>query len=233
MQTHTISPDTANFPFAAGSAARYVFLGFVAMIDPPRPSVPSSVLKCQEAGISVFMVTGDHPVTAKAIARKVHIIHDNDEVLDLAGDYSLTVDDIERSEAEACVVTGSAISAFTDGVPRDEAERFWNAVLRHPRIVFSRTSPQHKLQIVEACQLRNSIVAVTGDGVNDSPALKKADIGVAMGITGTDVAKEAADMILMDDNFSSIVNGVEEGRVLFDNLKKAFYFFRNLLERFV
>lgn len=210
------SAKDANFDFEG-----FVFIGLTAMIDPPRPSVPASVLKCQSAGIRVFMVTGDHPTTARAIATKVNIINAGEKVMDLNEMTELTLEDLENSNATACVVTGRHINAFIEEKSADEVVRFWNAVMRHHHIVFSRTSPQHKLLIVEACQQRNSIVAVTGDGVNDSPALKRADIGIAMGIAGTDVAKEAADMILVDDNFSSIVSGVEEGRILFDNLKKS------------
>ncbi|MES1920530.1 Sodium/potassium-transporting ATPase subunit alpha-1 [Bonamia ostreae] len=225
------SPDEANFPFRSekNQSEGFVFLGLSAMIDPPRPSVPQSVLKCQSAGISVFMVTGDHPTTARAIASKVNIIAPKDSVFDLSKIEKPTLEDIESSDSTACVVTGSHITLFTNDVSADSKVRFWNGILSHKHIVFSRTSPQQKLLIVESCQKRNGIVAVTGDGVNDSPALKKADIGIAMGVAGTDVAKEAANMILMDDNFSSIVNGVEEGRVLFDNLKKVCY--QNLVHR--
>jgi sodium/potassium-transporting ATPase subunit alpha len=119
----------------------------------------------------------------------------------------------------AIIVTGSELSGF------DSAKLDW-ILANHEEIVFARTSPQQKLSIVEACQRANQIVAVTGDGVNDSPALKQADIGIAMGITGSDVSKQAADMILLDDNFASIVVGVEEGRLIFDNLKKSIAYVR-------
>ncbi|TMW56227.1 hypothetical protein Poli38472_008875 [Pythium oligandrum] len=195
------------------------FLGLMALIDPPRPEVPGAVEKCKTAGIRVIMVTGDHPVTAKAIAHKVGIL------------WGPTKEDIEEGNiahgldpgdagwedpetAPAIVVPGWEISI-------DTTVEEWDRILDHSQIVFARTSPQQKLIIVENCQRRGEIVAVTGDGVNDSPALKKANIGVAMGIMGSEVSKEAADMILLDDNFASIVSGVEEGRIIFDNLKKS------------
>lgn len=195
------------------------FLGLMALIDPPRPEVPVAVEKCKTAGIRVIMVTGDHPVTAKAIAHKVGILwgptkEDIEEANALhnlkEGDYGYE----DPATASAIVVPGWEISA-------DTSEDEWDEILSHAQIVFARTSPQQKLLIVENCQRRHEIVAVTGDGVNDSPALKKADIGVAMGIMGSEVSKEAADMILLDDNFASIVSGVEEGRIIFDNLKKS------------
>mmetsp|Transcript_18870 Transcript_18870/g.38697 ORF Transcript_18870/g.38697 Transcript_18870/m.38697 type:complete len:1343 (-) Transcript_18870:193-4221(-) len=196
-----------------------VYLGMMALIAPPRPAVPPAVSKCKTAGIKVIMVTGDHPVTAQAIAYKVGIL------------WSKTVGDMEKEndrdglspgdegwqdpeQAQAIVVPGHTISV-------DMPEEKWDAILAHPQIVFARTSPQQKLVIVENCQRQGHIVAVTGDGVNDSPALKQADIGVAMGIMGSEVSKNAADMILLDDNFASIVAGVEEGRLIFDNLKKS------------
>ncbi|KAJ5078231.1 intein-containing sodium/potassium-transporting atpase subunit alpha precursor [Anaeramoeba ignava] len=197
-----------NFPIETGMC----LVGLVSLIDPPRPSVSSAVAKCKTAGIKVIMVTGDHPTTAKAIAKQVGII------------WSETVDEYSRrtgidtalvtpKDAQAIVIHGAQLKDMDE----DQLDR----VLQFPQIVFARTSPQQKLLIVEGCQRRKEVVAVTGDGVNDSPALKKADIGIAMGITGSDVSKEAADMILLDDNFSSIVNGVEEGRIIFDNLKKT------------
>ncbi|GLG98692.1 Sodium/potassium-transporting ATPase subunit alpha [Gryllus bimaculatus] len=168
------------------------FVGLMSMIDPPRAAVPDAVAKCRSAGIKVIMVTGDHPITAKAIAKSVGIISEgNETVEDIAQRLNIPVSEVNPREAKAAV------------------------------IVFARTSPQQKLIIVEGCQRMGAIVAVTGDGVNDSPALKKADIGVAMGIAGSDVSKQAADMILLDDNFASIVTGVEEGRLIFDNLKKS------------
>ena len=191
------------------------FVGLMSMIDPPRASVPDAVAKCRSAGIKVIMVTGDHPVTAKAIARSVGIISEGSETVeDIAARRDCQVADVNPREAKACVIHGGEIKNMTD-------EDIDKVLVHHTEIVFARTSPQQKLIIVEGCQRMGAIVAVTGDGVNDSPALKKADIGVAMGIAGSDVSKQAADMILLDDNFASIVTGVEEGRLIFDNLKKS------------
>merc|ERR1719499_1327844 len=216
--------ELVNWPFRQTSdgtqEAGLVFVGLYAMIDPPRPGVPDAVLKCQSAGIKVVMVTGDHPVTAKAIAGKVNIIAPGAETCVYDPNNKEEVTD---EKYDAVVVAGHQFQAELDKGDEDPqgVETFWNRVLNKKNCVFARTSPQQKLLIVTAVQARGGIVAVTGDGVNDSPALKKADIGVAMGITGTEVAKEAADMILLDDNFASIVNGVEEGRIIFDNLKKS------------
>merc|ERR1712168_932451 len=191
------------------------FVGLMSMIDPPRAAVPDAVAKCRSAGIKVIMVTGDHPITAEAIAKSVGIISEgNYTVQDIAKQRGVDVSQVDKREATAAVVNGAQLRDFTESDIDD--------VLRnHKEIVFARTSPQQKLIIVDGCQRAGQIVAVTGDGVNDSPALKKADIGVAMGIAGSDVSKQAADMILLDDNFASIVTGVEEGRLIFDNLKKS------------
>ncbi|KAJ8972442.1 hypothetical protein NQ317_000033 [Molorchus minor] len=191
------------------------FVGLMSMIDPPRAAVPDAVAKCRSAGIKVIMVTGDHPITAKAIAKSVGIISEgNETVEDIAQRLNIPVSEVNPREAKAAVVHGSDL--------RDLSSDQLDEILRyHTEIVFARTSPQQKLIIVEGCQRMGAIVAVTGDGVNDSLALKKADIGVAMGIAGSDVSKQAADMILLDDNFASIVTGVEEGRLIFDNLKKS------------
>ncbi|KAK3530179.1 hypothetical protein QTP86_017759, partial [Hemibagrus guttatus] len=191
------------------------FLGLISMIDPPRAAVPDAVAKCRSAGIKVIMVTGDHPITAKAIAKGVGIIsEDNETVEDIAARLNIPVGDVSPRQAKACVVHGAELKEMTP-------EQLDDVLKHHTEIVFARTSPQQKLIIVEGFQRQGAIVAVTGDGVNDSPALKKADIGVAMGIAGSDVSKQAADMILLDDNFASIVTGVEEGRLIFDNLKKS------------
>lgn len=203
-----------------------VFIGLMAMIDPPRPQVRDAVAKCKTAGIRVIMVTGDHPITAKAIAQKVGIIWspNKDDVVLYNREHGYDAPDAQGRGghpewrdpdlAASIVVPGWDISM-------DTPEQVWDDILDHNEVVFARTSPQQKLIIVENCQRRGEIVAVTGDGVNDAPALRKADIGVAMGIMGSDVSKEAADMILLDDNFASIVAGVEEGRLIFDNLKKS------------
>ncbi len=168
-----------------------VFVGLAGMIDPPRESARSAVASCQSAGVRPMMITGDHPLTAVAIAR----------------DLGITQTDK--------VVTGVALN----GMDEDALERVVEEVT-----VYARVSPEDKLRIVHALQKRGHIVAMTGDGVNDSPALKRADIGVAMGITGTDVAKEAADTVLLDDNFATIVAAVEEGRVIYDNLLRFIKF---------
>jgi len=191
------------------------FVGLMSMIDPPRAAVPDAVNKCRSAGIKVIMVTGDHPITAKAIARNVGIISpDNETIEDVAERLGKKVADLDPRLAHAAVVHGGQLKDLDDK-QLDDILNF------HTEIVFARTSPQQKLIIVEGCQRNGAVVAVTGDGVNDSPALKRADIGVAMGIAGSDVSKQAADMILLDDNFASIVTGVEEGRLIFDNLKKS------------
>ncbi|KAG9337747.1 hypothetical protein JZ751_028244 [Albula glossodonta] len=191
------------------------FVGLMSMIDPPRAAVPDAVGKCRSAGIKVIMVTGDHPITAKAIAKGVGIISEgNETVEDIAARLNIPVSQVNPRDAKACVIHGTDLKDLSQ-------EQIDDILRNHTEIVFARTSPQQKLIIVEGCQRQGAIVAVTGDGVNDSPALKKADIGVAMGIAGSDVSKQAADMILLDDNFASIVTGVEEGRLIFDNLKKS------------
>ena len=163
------------------------FLGLVGLMDPPRPEARSAIEVCRRAGIRVIMITGDHPITAEAIAKELGLLNG------------------QR------IVTGADLDAMNDEALAGEAEGIG---------VFARVSPAHKLRVVEALQARGQIVAMTGDGVNDAPALKKADIGIAMGITGTDVTKEAAEMTLTDDNFTSIVAAVEEGRAIFGNIKK-------------
>merc|ERR1711963_146056 len=202
--------EDVNFPLEG-----LRFVGLMSMIDPPRAAVPDAVSKCRSAGIKVIMVTGDHPITAKAIARSVGIISaDTYTVEDIPEQKGIDVKDVNPRDARACLVHGGEIKEMSE-------KQIDEILMYHTEIVFARTSPQQKLIIVEGCQRMGAIVAVTGDGVNDSPALKKADIGVAMGIAGSDVSKQAADMILLDDNFASIVTGVEEGRLIFDNLKKS------------
>lgn len=189
------------------------FLGLISMMDPPRPNVPEAVRSCRSAGVRVVMVTGDHPITAQAIAKMVGIISSSHERSTTITSLKSSVSMSERQQ-KSIVIPGDELHTMSQ-------EHLQETLLMYGEIVFARTSPQQKLQIVETFQRLGEIVAVTGDGVNDSPALKKADIGIAMGITGSEVSKQAADMILLDDNFSTIVTGIEEGRRIFDNMKKT------------
>ncbi|MCL6509266.1 MAG: cation-translocating P-type ATPase [Anaerolineae bacterium] len=172
----------------------FVFLGLIGMMDPPRPEAKDAVARAHQAGIRVIVITGDHPLTAKAIATELGIIAPGDRV-----------------------ATGAELSRMDEPTLRQTVREV---------SVYARVSPEHKLLLVRALKQNGDVVAMTGDGVNDAPALKQADIGIAMGVTGTDVSKEAADMILTDDNFASIVAAVEEGRGIFSNIRK---FLRYLL----
>ncbi|PAA72344.1 hypothetical protein BOX15_Mlig017217g1, partial [Macrostomum lignano] len=209
-ERYEFNAEEVNFPLMG-----LRFLGLISMIDPPRASVPDAVQKCRSAGIKVIMVTGDHPITAKAIARHVDIISSRSKTAeDIALERGVDPSHVDPREADACVVHGSDLAEMTSG-QLDELVR------THRELVFARTTPQQKLVIVESCQRLGHVVAVTGDGVSDSPALRQADIGIAMGLAGSDISKQVADMVLADDNFASIVTGIEEGRILFDNLKKS------------
>ncbi|XP_045766426.1 sodium/potassium-transporting ATPase subunit alpha-B-like isoform X2 [Maniola jurtina] len=168
------------------------FLGLIGLKDPPREEVRFAIQRVREAGVRVMMVTGDHPATARAVASEVGI----------------------ATTPDCHVVTGTDLRNMTPDL-------LYLTLEKHYEIVFARTSPTQKLTIVEACQRQGGVVAVTGDGVNDAPALRRADIGISMGITGSQVSKQTADIILMDDNFATIVTGIEEGRKIFDNLKKS------------
>ena len=166
-----------------------IFLGLVAMVDPPRVEVAEAIAKCRHAGIRIIMITGDYGLTAESIAKKIGIVESD----------------------KPRIITGIELETISD-------EELKIALM--DEVIFARVAPEQKLRVVTILQEMDQVVAVTGDGVNDSPALKKADIGIAMGMTGTDVAKEAADMILTDDNFASIVNAVEEGRTVYNNIRK-------------
>jgi len=166
------------------------FTGLAGLEDPPRPEVPDAIRRCRDAGIKVIMVTGDHPHTAKAIAREIGLVRD-------AAPVVITGDELRR-------LSGTQLQIALDS----------------PEIIFARVAADQKMLIVSALRRKKHVVAVTGDGVNDAPALRRADIGIAMGMAGTDVARESADMILLDDNFASIVNAIEEGRAVFQNIRK-------------
>ena len=177
-----------------------IFIGVTGMYDPPRPEVKDAVSVCKKAGIRVVMITGDYQITALSIAKQVGIV----------------------SSADTEIVTGADFANLTDEQLKD--------MLAKKEVIFARVNPEHKLRVVNILKELGNIVAVTGDGVNDAPALKRADIGVAMGLRGTDVAKEAAEMVLTDDNFASIVAAIEEGRAVFENIKKFItYIFAHLV----
>ncbi len=166
------------------------FVGLMAMMDPPRVEVEAAVGHCRDAGIRVIMITGDYGLTAQSVARRIGLL----------------------GPEPARIVNGNDLEQMSEEELKD--------VVEEPRILFARVSPEHKMRIASALKQKGEIVAMTGDGVNDAPALKTADIGVAMGVSGTDVAKEAATIVLTDDNFASIIGAVEEGRVVYDNMRK-------------
>lgn len=189
-----------------------IFVGLVTLRDPPRPEVPAAVRDCKTASVKVVMVTGDHPLTAASIARDIGLItHDTRDII--AKKRGIDPKNVPDEDVKAVVVKGSDIPNMTD----DD----WKKLVTKEEIVFARTSPQQKLKIVQEFTAAGNVTAMTGDGVNDSPALKQAAIGIAMGLNGSDVAKEAGDIVLLDDNFASIVVGIREGRLLFANLKKS------------
>ena len=179
-------PEKANMN---SLEADLTYIGMVGMIDPARPEVKDAVAKCRTAGIRPVMITGDHKITAVAIAKEIGILRDGDEAITGAELQEMSQEELEKN-----------IQKYS---------------------VYARVSPEHKVRIVNAWKSHDEVVAMTGDGVNDAPALKSADIGAAMGIVGTDVAKEAADVVLTDDNFATIVSAVEEGRRIYDNILKA------------
>jgi Ca2+-transporting ATPase len=169
--------------------SKLVFIGLVGMIDPPRAEVKSAIATCRKAGIRTVMITGDHALTAEAIAKQMGLLQTGQKVLE--GKQLDAMDDKQLSRELANIA------------------------------VFARVSPEHKLRIVKLFQTKNQIVAMTGDGVNDAPAIKMANIGIAMGITGTDVSKEAAALVLRDDHFATIVKAIEEGRNIYENVRKV------------
>jgi Ca2+-transporting ATPase len=182
---------TQEAEFSEEMERDFVFIGVAGMIDPPRPEVKDAIAICKTAGIRVVMITGDHKLTATAVAKELNLINDKDP--------------------DCQVLTGQELEAMSD-------EQLAQVVAKVA--VYARVSPEHKTRIVKAWKQKDEVVAMTGDGVNDAPALKMSDIGIAMGVSGTEVTKEAADMVLADDNFASIVKAVREGREIFDNIKK-------------
>jgi len=182
--------------------ADLTFLGLIAMMDPPHREVPGAVARCRNAGVRVIMITGDHPLTALAVARKIGLVPHGIE---------------QPPVGFVPVIEGLQVERMSDEYLR---QLLTPSRSNEPEPVFARMAPRHKMRVVSTLKEMGEVVAVTGDGVNDAPALKKADIGIAMGVAGTDVAKEIADIILLNDNFATIVNAIEEGRTVFANIRK-------------
>ena len=178
-----------------------IFLGLIAMMDPPRPEVERAIKICRQAGIRLVMITGDYGLTAESMARRVGMV----------------------TSPNPLIITGAELEAMNDAALKQALEK---------EVIFARMAPDHKMRLVSAFQARGDVVAVTGDGVNDAPALRKADIGIAMGVVGTDVAKEAADIILTNDNFGAIVSAIQEGRAIYNNIRKfiTYIFSSNVAE---
>jgi Ca2+-transporting ATPase len=185
-----------NLPSGTGNFTEemeesFTFVGMMSMTDPPRPEVKDAIAICKKAGMRVIMITGDHKLTATAVGKELKLLDEN--------------------EVQSQVLTGEELEQMTDTQLADVVEDV---------VIYARVAPEHKVRIVKAWKQKGQVVAMTGDGVNDAPALKMSDIGIAMGISGTEVSKEAADMVLADDNFASIVKAVREGREIFENIKK-------------
>ena len=193
----------------------FIFVGLVTLMDPPRVGVMEAIADCHAAGVKVVMITGDHPFTAASIATQIGLlsheapVHFSASIFENSGSESSA----GRNDNPSLVVHGESLSLLSD--------EEWAYVISKPEIVFARTSPEQKLVIVREFRKAGYVTAMTGDGVNDSPALRQADVGIAMGRNGSAVAREAADLVLLDDNFPSIVVGIFEGRLLFSNLKKS------------
>jgi len=201
VAVRTIDTGTAHHLTPETVEQDLTFLGLVALLDPPHQEVPAAIARCRRAGIRTIMVTGDHPLTTLAVARQI----------------GLAPKEAEPAPNQSIVLEGAQV----DGMSDEELQQVLRPVhgaLNDP--IFARMAPRHKMRIVSILKEMGEVVAVTGDGVNDAPALQKADIGIAMGIAGTDVAKETADMILLDDNFATIVNAIEEGRAVYANIRK-------------
>lgn len=203
-----------NEEFLAADSFKFdnlIFYGLLGLQDPPKPGVIDTIKKLKGAGIKPIMITGDHPVTAEAISRQIGLItNPTDEVLRIIDQESLQNLSIQN---KSVIIHGEMIEKFSD--------KEWDKLILVDEMIFSRTQPKHKLEIVKRFQEYGHVVAVCGDGANDSPALKCADLGISMNKTASDVSKDAADMILLDDNFNTIIYGIDEGRLIFENLKKS------------